>query len=105
VSDPIYLGQKLRWFFKEALTDLLPEKIINKSKHGFGLPFGVWSNQYAPLGEIVGDSLSSFKQRGWIQPAYLDYMLAMQRGPHASYYGVMIWVVMMLEQWLQTNEH
>jgi asparagine synthase (glutamine-hydrolysing) len=29
----------------------------------------------------------------------------MQRGPHASYYGVMIWVVMMLEQWLQTNAH
>jgi len=98
-------GQKLRWFFKEALRDLLPEKIINKSKHGFGLPFGVWSMQYAPLGDLVGDSLSDFKQRGWIQPAYLDHMLAMQRGPHASYYGVMIWVVMMLEQWLQTNAH
>jgi asparagine synthase (glutamine-hydrolysing) len=98
-------GQKLRWFFKEALTDLLPEKIINKSKHGFGLPFGVWSNQYAPLGDLVGDSLSDFKQRGWVQPAYLDHMLAMQRGPHASYYGVMIWVMMMLEQWLQANEH
>jgi len=98
-------GQKLRWFFKEALTDLLPEKIINKSKHGFGLPFGVWSNQYAPLGEVVGDSLSDFKKRGWIQPAYLDHMLTMQRGPHASYYGIMIWVVMMLEQWLQSNEH
>jgi asparagine synthase (glutamine-hydrolysing) len=98
-------GQKLRWFFKEALADLLPEKIINKSKHGFGLPFGVWSNQYAPLGDLVGDSLSSFKQRGWIQPAYLDHMLAMQRGQHASYYGVMIWVMTMLEQWLQANEH
>ncbi|MBI1284114.1 MAG: asparagine synthase [Thiobacillus sp.] len=98
-------GQKLRWFFKEALDDLLPQKIINKSKHGFGLPFGVWSNQYAPLGELVGDSLSDFKRRGWIQPAYLDHMLAMQRGQHASYYGVMIWVVMMLEQWLITNEH
>ncbi len=98
-------GQTLRWFFKEALTDLLPEKIINKSKHGFGLPFGVWSTQYAPLGDLVGDSLSDFKQRGWIQPAYLDHMIAMQRGPHASYYGVMIWVMMMLEQWLRANEH
>jgi asparagine synthase (glutamine-hydrolysing) len=29
----------------------------------------------------------------------------MQRGPHASYYGVMIWVTMMLEQWLRANEH
>ena len=98
-------GQKLRWFFKEALNDLLPEKIINKSKHGFGLPFGVWSNQHAPLGDLVGDSIASFKQRGWVQPAYLDHMLAMHRGPHASYYGVMIWVMMMLEQWLQANEH
>jgi asparagine synthase (glutamine-hydrolysing) len=98
-------GQTLRWFFKEALADLLPEKIINKTKHGFGLPFGVWSTQYAPLGDLVGDSLSDFKQRGWIEPAYLDHMLAMQRGPHASYYGVMIWVTMMLEQWLQANEH
>ena len=98
-------GQTLRWFFKKALDDLLPEKIINKSKHGFGLPFGVWSNQYAPLGDLVGDSLADFKKRGWIQPAYLDHMLAMQRGQHASYYGVMIWVVMMLEQWLRANEH
>ena len=98
-------GQKLRWFFKEALSDLLPEKIINKSKHGFGLPFGVWSMQYAPLGELVGDSLSDFKKRGWIQPAYLDHMQAMQRGQHASYYGVMIWVTMMLERWLQENGH
>lgn len=93
-------GQKLRWFFKEALADLLPEKIIHKSKHGFGLPFGVWATQYAPLGELVGDSLSDFKRRGWIRPAYLDHMLAMQRGPHAHYYGVMIWVTMMLERWL-----
>ena len=98
-------GQQLRWFFKEALTDLLPQKIITKSKHGFGLPFGVWCNQYAPLGDLVEDSLADFKWRGWIQPAYLDHMLAMQRGQHASYYGVMIWVVMILEQWLQANEH
>jgi len=97
-------GQKLRWFFKEALTDLLPDKIINKTKHGFGLPFGLWSSQYTPLSEIVGDSLADFKRRGWIQPAYLDHMLAMQRGQHASYYGVMIWVVMMLERWLEANE-
>ena len=98
-------GQTLRWFFKESLRDLLPEEIINKTKHGFGLPFGVWSTRHAPLGELVGDSLSDFKRRGWMQPAYLDHMLAMQRGPHASYYGVMIWVTMMLEQWLQANEH
>lgn len=104
VNDKVR-GQQLRWFFKQALADLLPEKIINKSKHGFGLPFGVWSTQYGPLGEIVGDSIADFKRRGWVQPAYLDHMLVMHRGPHASYYGVMIWVMMMLERWLQANAH
>lgn len=94
----------LRWFFKQALSDLLPEKIINKSKHGFGLPFGIWSNQHAPLAELIADSLSSLGKRGWIQPNYLQAMLAMQRGPHASYYGVMIWVALMLEQWMKAHE-
>ena len=34
-------GLKLRWFFKEALRGFLPDEIITKKKHGFGLPFGV----------------------------------------------------------------
>jgi asparagine synthase (glutamine-hydrolysing) len=45
------------------------------------------SMQCASLDANIGDNLLDFKQRGWIQPAYLDHMLAMQRGPHASYYG------------------
>jgi asparagine synthase (glutamine-hydrolysing) len=97
--------QTLRWFFKEALRDLLPEKIINKSKHGFGLPFGVWSARYKPLGDLVGDSLSDFGRRGFVKPAYLAQLQRMQREQHASYYGVLIWVTMMLERWLQANEH
>ena len=97
-------GPRLRWFFKEALRDLLPEKIINKSKHGFGLPFGLWSTSYAPLAELVGDSLSDLGRRGWIKPVYLDAMLRKQREDHATYYGVMIWVTMMLERWLRAHE-
>jgi len=33
-------GTRLRYFFKEALRGFLPDEIITKSKHGFGLPFG-----------------------------------------------------------------
>lgn len=98
-------GARLRWFFKEALSDMLPKKIIHKSKHGFGLPFGMWSTQYPALGDLVGDSLSDLGKRGWIKPAYLQHMQHMQHTEHASYYGVMIWVTMMLEQWLQSNEY
>ena len=31
-------GLTLRWFFKEALRGFLPDEIIAKKKHGFGLP-------------------------------------------------------------------
>jgi hypothetical protein len=33
-------GTDLRTFYKRAMADFLPSEIINKSKHGFGLPFG-----------------------------------------------------------------
>ena len=32
---------ELRWFYKRAMQDFLPDEIITKNKHGFGLPFGV----------------------------------------------------------------
>jgi asparagine synthase (glutamine-hydrolysing) len=93
-------GIQLRPFFKRALRDLLPPEIVAKRKHGFGLPFGIWLREHAPLYELAGDSLASFKRRGFLRPAYVDTLLARQRGEHAAYHGVMVWVVMMLEQWL-----
>ncbi len=97
-------GTRLRWFFKEALRDLLPEKIINKSKHGFGLPFGLWLERDPALRELAHDSLASFKHRGYMQPAYVDHLLYLHQASHATYYGVMIWIVMMLETWLREHD-
>lgn len=97
-------GNYLRWFFKQALKDFLPDEIITKSKHGFGLPFGLWMHDHAPLRDLAYDSLSAFRSRGYIQPRYLDYLIEQHRTGHASYYGVMIWVIMMLEQWLQKHQ-
>mgnify|MGYP000580747886 CR=1 FL=1 len=104
---PVHLKVKhtrLRYFFKEALRDLLPAEIINKSKHGFGLPFGVWATNHAPLRDLVQDSLAAFERRGILQPAYLTELRRQHQGGHATYYGVMIWVVVMLEQWLARRD-
>ena len=103
---PEYLvkGLKLRWFFKEALRDMLPDQIINKRKHGFGLPFGPWSVTHQPLRELVGDSLSALTRRGWVRKPYLDHLLHHQQNTHAGYYGGMIWVAMILEQWLDAHK-
>ena len=97
-------GSYLRWFFKEALKDFLPPEIINKSKHGFGLPFGLWMETHQPLRDLAYDSLAAFRKRGFIEPAYLDRLITLHRTEHANYYGVLIWVIMMLEQWLHQHE-
>lgn len=99
-ADDKVRGQQLRYFFKKAVGDFLPADIITKSKHGFGLPFGLWMEQHGPLRDLAYDSLQAFRARGYVQPAYIDNLIAQHRSGHASYYGVMIWVVMMLEQWL-----
>lgn len=98
-------GFALRYFFKESLRDFLPPEIIKKSKHGFGLPFGLWLNRHAPLRDLVGDSLQSLNRRHYINPRYIDTLLDELGREHASYYGVMIWVLVMLEQWLQQQAH
>ncbi|MHB1232224.1 MAG: asparagine synthetase B family protein [Burkholderiales bacterium] len=97
-------GLKLRWFFKEALRDFLPQEILTKSKHGFGLPFGVWMQRHPPLQQLAYDSLAAFRRRGFVKPDYLDHLVAQHRSGHASYYGVMIWVLMMLELWLAARD-
>ena len=64
-------GQRLRWFFKEALKDLLPREIITKSKHGFGLPFGVWALSPPPLKDLCDTTLTRFEDRGYLQATYI----------------------------------
>lgn len=96
-------GQYLRYFFKQALKDFLPNEIINKSKHGFGLPFGLWMQTHAELHALAGDSLTSLRQRNLVRPEYINHLLNQHQRGDTAYYGVMIWVLMMLEQWLQAQ--
>jgi asparagine synthase (glutamine-hydrolysing) len=96
-------GFALRYFFKDSLRGFLPPEILKKSKHGFGLPFGLWLNQHKPLRELVGDTLQSLRQREYLNPHYVNILLDEQHREHAGYYGVMIWVLVMLEQWLQSR--
>ena len=94
---------RLRYFFKEALRGFLPKEIIKKSKHGFGLPFGPWLNEYPPLRQMALDSLTNLKQRGIVNPEFIDELCSRHVAIHASYYGTMVWVLMMLEQWFQRS--
>jgi asparagine synthase (glutamine-hydrolysing) len=91
---------RLRWFFKRALADFLPPQIIAKRKQGFGLPVGLWMTTHQPLRELVEDSLGTLARRNIVRPSYIHWVRQQQRETHASYYGVMLWLLVMLEQWL-----
>ncbi len=98
-------GTKLRYFFKEALRGFLPDAIINKSKHGFGLPFGPWLRDYQPLQQIAYGSLEQLGDRGIIRKEFTRELINIHRAGHAGYYGTMVWVLMMLELWLARHAH
>jgi asparagine synthase (glutamine-hydrolysing) len=94
-------GLKLRWFFKEALHDFLPAAILRKKKHGFGLPFGPWCLRHAPLRRLAEESLEGVAARGIVRSGYARELLAKRLPEAPGFYGEMVWILMMLEQWLR----
>ncbi len=102
-SDMLLHRFELRSFYRYAMRDFLSKETLNKSKHGFGLPFGLWMNEYPPLKAFAHENLQRFKQRNILNNNYIDKIIRAQQTGHASYYGVFIWVLIMLEQWLEKH--
>jgi asparagine synthase (glutamine-hydrolysing) len=95
---------RLRHFFKQALRGFLPDEIITKTKHGFGMPFGPWLQNHSGLRQIALDSLADLKRRQIVRPGFIDELTSVHVAAHAKYYGTMVWVLMMLEQWLRQHD-
>jgi len=93
-------GVELRHFYKQALRDWLPRETIEKTKQGFGLPFGVWMQTYKPLRELAYDNLLKLKTRGFIRPEFIDRAIKMHQSEHAAYYGELIWIFTAFELWM-----
>lgn len=96
-------GRQLRAFYKTSLSGWLPEATLAKSKHGFGLPFGIWMKQYKPLQELAYDNILKLRERRIFKLSFLDRALSAHRDDHASYFGELIWVLTVLELWLSAN--
>ena len=76
-------GQDLRFFFKDSLRDFLPQSTLQKTKHGFGLPFGLWLRNSKDIQNIVYPLLDSFKERGILKSVFIDNLIARHRSdPH-----------------------
>ncbi|MGH8310347.1 MAG: asparagine synthase-related protein, partial [Steroidobacteraceae bacterium] len=96
-------GTELRTFYRRAMAGFLPQQIIDKTKHGFGLPFGLWLERSADLAELVRGNLTDLRRRGLIRPEFLDELCRRHGAEDARYYGVFIWTLAMLEQWFKEH--
>jgi len=53
------------------------------------------------LQELVLDNLLAFKKRKIVNDSLVDSVLDAHQSVHASYYGELIWIMVVLELWLQ----
>lgn len=97
-------GTRLRWFFKHALRDFLPREIITKKKHGFGLPVGHWLVHHQPLHDMAVDAIERLRPRGIVRPEFVRQLLDVKLREHEGFYGVMVWVLMVLGLWLDSRK-
>lgn len=97
---------KLREFYRETFRGLLPTAVLDKSKHGFGLPFGEWLLQNKGLETEVMAALRGTVDRGLVRPEFAERLLESQRSGErraAAYYGTLLWSLATLEKWLSSH--
>lgn len=94
-------GWKKRYIFKKAYEKFLPQEILTKTKHGFGLPTGDWLRTHAGFRDLARSLLLDARSlnRGYFKRKALEDLVALHDGETSSYYGSHIWNLMMLELW------
>lgn len=106
IPAPIKMrGRKLRSFFKQAYADLLPIETRRKQKHGFGLPIPMWLRADQSLNDLMHDLLLSPRslQRGYFRRSALEQLLDRHKSDTGSYYGTILWNLMVLELWQRAS--
>jgi asparagine synthase (glutamine-hydrolysing) len=61
----------------------------------------VWTTRHAGLRVFVLDSLRSFGERGVVNTGFIRELVDHHLPQHPGYYGDLVWVIVMLEQWLR----
>jgi len=92
-------GFEKRYIFKEAMKGILPDRILHKKKHGFGVPVGYWMLHDEGMKSLVAvlDEPQA-RQRGYFRSEFLSRIKDLNH-MHPAYYGEALWVVFILELW------
>jgi asparagine synthase (glutamine-hydrolysing) len=93
-------GFKKRYIFKQAMKEILPQKVLDKKKHGFGVPLAQWLLQEPRMNDLMKDLMSDSRtrQRGYFQPAFFDRLMKLHI-EQPSFSGEIVWYLVALELW------
>ena len=94
-------GEEKRYIFKQAFATLLPERILAKVKHGFGLPTSDWLKSHRGFRELGRDMLHSERARGrgYFAPGAVEELFRLHEADKTPFYGDILWNILMLELW------
>lgn len=95
-------GGRGKWLLRQAYDERLPKTIIERPKHGFGVPLDQWFRQQ--LKPMLHDSLLSTTShvQQWLPSAKLE-QLCQAHWTGTINAGHQLWTLLTLELWLQTH--
>jgi len=93
-------GFEKRYIFKQAMKEILPQKVLYKKKHGFGVPLAQWLFQNPRMRELTQDLLhdSRTRQRGYFRPSFIQRLTGLHQA-EPNFYGEVVWYLVALELW------
>ncbi len=95
---------QLRHFYKESLKDFLPQAVLTKTKHGFGMPYDQWLQDDSVLHEYVGDCLQNSHRLHYFKPEFIDRLVNHRGENRPLQWNGLMWDVMMLTLWLEAHD-
>jgi asparagine synthase (glutamine-hydrolysing) len=93
---------RLRYIFKETFKELLPQEIINKTKHGFGLPVVPWMLRPGKLNTLLEEYLfdSGVIQQEIFNSKFIEKIYKQAKTDNTHFYGTYLYFLLFLEMWL-----
>jgi asparagine synthase (glutamine-hydrolysing) len=94
-------GFEKRYLFKRAFRQLLPIEIIQKKKHGFGIPVATWMKSDKRMRELSRDTLLSSRafSRGYFRRQFIEDLFRRHEEEDSTYYGDTLWTFLAIELW------
>jgi asparagine synthase (glutamine-hydrolysing) len=93
-----YRNGETKWILKEALRGVIPERILQRKKQGFGVPINEW--MMSRLGSFVEDRLlnSSLRRRELFDYEFIKRLLR-EHSTGKVNYSFFIWNLLNLSLW------